>query len=161
MLSQRSHLQKTIYARIPSRWNVGNRQIHGDTKISGWLGLGENEGRLLTSSFFLRWWTFSKIDCSNSCTTVNILTHWIICFKCVNSVIWDLYLNQVIKKPMTTLQSEVWFCHLISPSPCSTVRSRDLSTKYSLCFGYPRIHFPFPSSTLTSIWGTASPHRTL
>lgn len=86
ILSERSQSQNATYHTIPFMWNVKNRQMHRDRKISGARGWEEKRtGRDCSAvwRFILRWWKYSTIRQWDGCTTWLIywkpLKGWIVC----------------------------------------------------------------------------------
>lgn len=74
-LTERSQIQKSIYCRIPLKWNVWNRQIHGDWQLPEAGGSHSGEW-LLVSTVFLFWpdGNVLEFDSGNYCTTLWIKT---------------------------------------------------------------------------------------
>ena len=64
--------------------------------------------------FFGGWWKCSKSDCGDGCTTLWIYkNHWIIYFKWVKFMIYELYVNKDVKKKLLVSKQQQLFCSWI------------------------------------------------
>lgn len=94
MLSERHQPQKTIYQVTPFLGNVQDMQICRDKK---WINGGLKGKRYqLKGMWVLRCWKRSTIVVIVVHTCDHIKNHWVVHFKWVSCMIYELYLNKAV-----------------------------------------------------------------